>query len=72
MLWRECSCGFPQEMAHLVDCVLHDREPLETGEDGRKVLEIILAAYESAATGRRVEWPWEAPRDLTAAEVWGR
>lgn len=64
--------GFPQEMQHFVDCVLNDKEPMETGEDGRAVLEMILAAYESAATGRKVTWPWDAPRDKTPAEVWGK
>ena len=54
-----------------MDCVLNDEELLETGEDGRAVLEIILAAYESAGTGRRVEWPWEAARGKPPAEVWG-
>jgi len=44
-------------------------QPIETREDGRAVLEIIIAAYERAATGRWVEWPWEAPRDKTAAQV---
>jgi predicted dehydrogenase len=64
--------GFPQEMEHFVDCVLHDRQPLVTGEDGRAVMEIIFAAYESAGTGKRIEWPYEPPRDKTPVEVWGR
>ena len=59
-------------MEHFVDCVLNDRQPLVTGEDGRAVMEIIFAAYESAGTGRRVEWPYEVPRDKTPIEVWGR
>jgi len=50
--------GFPQEMAHFIDCVKHDQEPLETGEDGRAVLEMIFAAYESARTGRKVSLPF--------------
>jgi myo-inositol 2-dehydrogenase/D-chiro-inositol 1-dehydrogenase len=50
--------GFPQEMAHFVDCVKHDRPPLVTGEDGRAVLEAIFAAYESAGTGRKVSLPF--------------
>jgi predicted dehydrogenase len=50
-LW---NYGFPQEFAHFVDCVANDKQPLETGEDGRAVLEILLAAYESARTGARV------------------
>jgi len=50
--------GFPQEMQHFVDCIRKDTEPLETGEDGRAVLEMIFAAYESARTGKKVELPF--------------
>ncbi len=57
-LW---NYGFPQEMAHFIECVAEDREPLETGEDGRAVLEIIFAAYESAGTGRKVALPFTPP-----------
>jgi len=53
--------GFPQEMAHFVDCVRHDLTPRETGEDGRAVLEAIYAAYESARTGRKVALPFTPP-----------
>jgi predicted dehydrogenase len=60
--------GFPQEMAHFVDCVRHDRQPLVTGEDGRAVLEAVFAAYESAGSGRKVELPFhtdaQKPYDL--------
>jgi predicted dehydrogenase len=54
-LW---NYGFPQEMQHFVDCVRHDRVPEVTGEDGRAVLEIILAAYASAGTGKKVSLPF--------------
>jgi predicted dehydrogenase len=50
--------GFPQEMAHFAACVRDDRRPLCTGEDGRAVLEVLFAAYASAAEGRRVELPF--------------
>jgi len=60
--------GFPQEMAHFVDCVKRDRQPEVTGEDGRAVLEAIFAAYESAGSGRKVELPFQTdaqkPYDL--------
>jgi predicted dehydrogenase len=46
--------GFPQEFQHFVDCVANDTEPLETGEDGRLVLEILCAAYQSARLGQKV------------------
>jgi hypothetical protein len=41
---------------------------METGEDGRAVLEILQAAYASAGQGRRIELPFrtdaERPVDL--------
>ena len=46
--------GYPQELQHFVQCVRDDRPPRMTGEDGRAVLEIIYAAYESAGTRRAV------------------
>ena len=52
--------GFPQEMAHFVDCVQHDREPLITGEDAKTVLEVLFAAYESARVGRKVRLPFRS------------
>jgi predicted dehydrogenase len=57
---EEWNYGFPQEMAHFVDCVRHDKQPLVTGEDGRAVLEVIFAAYESAGTGRKVPLPFQS------------
>jgi predicted dehydrogenase len=46
-------------MAHFVDCVKNDEQPLVTGEDARAVLEVIFAAYESAGTGRKVSLPFK-------------
>jgi predicted dehydrogenase len=50
--------GFIQEMAHFVECVLHDRQPLVTADDGRVVLEAIFAAYASAGSGRKIQLPF--------------
>jgi predicted dehydrogenase len=50
--------GFHHEMAHFVDCVQNGTAPLVTGHDGRAVLEVVFAAYESARTGRKVELPF--------------
>ncbi|MFN7116965.1 MAG: Gfo/Idh/MocA family protein [Saprospiraceae bacterium] len=55
--------GFPQEFAHFTDCIKNDKQPLVTGEDGRAVLEVIFAAYESAGTGRKVELPFKTDVD---------
>jgi predicted dehydrogenase len=51
--------GFPQEMAHFAHCIETGTRPMLSGQDGRAVLEIIFAAYESARTGRRVNLPLE-------------
>ena len=50
--------GYPQELAHFIKCVREDLTPLVTGEDGRVVLEMIYAAYESARTGAKVALPF--------------
>lgn len=52
--------GFPHELRHFMDCVLNDEEPMEKGEDGRTVLEVICAAYESARLGQRVSLPFRS------------
>jgi myo-inositol 2-dehydrogenase / D-chiro-inositol 1-dehydrogenase len=61
--------GFHAEMAHFVDCVQNDRDPLVSGEDGRAVLEVIFAAYESARTGRKVPLPFQATA-LRPIDLW--
>ncbi|MCE9528195.1 MAG: Gfo/Idh/MocA family oxidoreductase [Planctomycetales bacterium] len=64
--------GFHAEMAHFVDCVQNDKPPLVTGEDGRAVLEVLFAAYQSARTGQRVAIPFRTtaakPIDLWKPE----
>ena len=46
--------GFPQEMQHFVDCAAGEATPIETGGDGRVVLEVLAAAYLSARLGQKV------------------
>ncbi len=55
--------GFPQEFAHFVDCVKNHKKPAVTGEDGRAVLEVIFAAYESAGTNKKVFLPFKSTVD---------
>jgi predicted dehydrogenase len=63
MYEEEWNYGFPQEMQHFVDCVADGQQPLVTGEDGRAVLEVILAAYASAGSGAKVHLPFESNAD---------
>jgi predicted dehydrogenase len=65
-LW---NYGFPQEFAHFIDCVANDKQPLVTGDDGRAVLEIIIAAYASAGTGQKVTLPFR-PQVKRPIELW--
>ena len=73
---EEWNYGFPQEMAHFVECVQNDQQPLVSGDDGRVVLEVIFAAYESARTGRKVPLPFKTeakkPHDLWKPKRWGQ
>jgi predicted dehydrogenase len=58
--------GYPQELQHFIQCVREDRTPVVTGEDGRAVLEMMCAAYQSARLGRKVALPFTgvAPRPI--------
>jgi predicted dehydrogenase len=55
--------GFPQEMDHFVSCIQGKAEPRSTGEDGRAVLEAVIAAYASAGEGRRIVLPYAGARN---------
>jgi myo-inositol 2-dehydrogenase / D-chiro-inositol 1-dehydrogenase len=62
--------GYPQEMQHFIECVQGKTQPIETAEDGRLVLEVMFAAYESAATGRRIDFPYRPAFPSRPIESW--
>ena len=64
--------GFPQELGHFCRCVQGKEKPLETGEDGRAVLEIIYAAYQSAGEGRKIPLPYTPPAVGKPIDLWKR
>jgi myo-inositol 2-dehydrogenase / D-chiro-inositol 1-dehydrogenase len=72
MFEESWNYGFPQEMAHFIDCIKNDAQPAETGEDGRAVLEIIFAGYESAAAGRKITFPYVPQFPSRPIESWLR
>jgi predicted dehydrogenase len=49
--------GMAAACDHMLDCVLEGKQPLTHGEDARKSLELVVAAYESIKTGRAVRLP---------------
>jgi len=56
--WRDrFSEGYLEEDRHFIDCIVNDREPLASGEDGRAVLELTLAATKSFKTGEPITLP---------------
>jgi predicted dehydrogenase len=49
--------GFPEEIAHFVDCVANDKPPLADGIAGRESVRVCLAIKQSIRTGRAVRIP---------------
>ena len=49
------SGGFPEEIAHFVDCVANGTSPLADGIAGRESVRVCLAVKESIRTGMPVE-----------------
>jgi predicted dehydrogenase len=45
---------FAAEMDHFSDCIMNGTEPLTPGEEGLRDLEIMMAIYESARSGRPI------------------
>ena len=65
--------GLPNAIAHyfhlqaqdFLRAIVEGREPLITGEDGRRTVEIFTAIYRSQKTGAPVKFPLRAePQDL--------
>lgn len=61
--------GYPQELQHFIKCVRENLQPVSTGEDGRAVLELMNAAYESARAGRKVALPFR-PNVAKPIDLW--
>lgn len=49
--------GHAAQVADLVRAIREDRDPMVTGESARKSVELILAIYESARTGKEIKLP---------------
>ena len=42
---------FSREVHHFIDCIVSDKTPIVDGEEGKRILQVILACYESAEKG---------------------
>ncbi len=70
MFEENWNYGFPQELQHFANNILGKEPPMETGEDGREVLKIIYAAYQSAGEGRKIEWPYTPSKVSKPIDLW--
>lgn len=51
--WKYTNC-FVAEIREFASSVLEGRQPLVTGEEGKRSIQILYACYESASTGKAV------------------
>jgi len=54
---RDGAYWFPGQLDNFVESIRGQQTPRATGLDGRKAQEIVLAAFESSKTGRRIDLP---------------
>lgn len=47
--------GYPQEIQHFMDCIKNNNDPLTNGAYGQKILQIVVAMYESADSRKITE-----------------
>lgn len=55
--------GYESQAQHFIEAAAGRAQLLSSGADGRRVLEIICAAYESARLGQRVPLPFASERE---------
>ncbi len=60
--------GFPGQIEDVVMSVLEKRKPLVTGEDGRRVIELISGIYQSAFLNQTVYFPMDSQEPFYTAE----
>jgi len=68
-LWEN---GYPQELAHFLQCFRSGTTPIESGADGLAVLEILYAAYASARERKTIYLPFRPRGVARAVDLWLR
>lgn len=65
--------GYAGQMTAMVAALRSGHEPAMSAAFGREVLQVVMAAYSSAARdGVQVALPFTGPRDLTPLQLWRR
>ncbi len=62
--------GYPGELADIVNSLINNKPPKETPEDGKIVLEALMAGYLSAKLGKWVNLPAKLPRNKKPYQLW--
>jgi predicted dehydrogenase len=62
--------GYVQQLQALIDDAAAGRDPLMSAVFGREVLQVVLAAYASSASGADEPLPFQGPRNRTPLELW--
>jgi predicted dehydrogenase len=57
LVWDRRMGILRDELAHFADCVLNDREPLVSGQDGKAAVEVACAIQASYESGTAVQVP---------------
>lgn len=52
--FRDGPTEVPTSIDHFVDCIVNDRSPLITGDDGVRLMEVLDGIYRSAELGREI------------------
>ena len=53
----EDTWAHEQQILDMMAAIREDRQPAVSGHEGKKAVELVLAIYESAATGRKINLP---------------
>ncbi len=61
---QAASARYKREIDHFCECVLEQKTPLTSAQDGRKAIEAINAVYLSAYLGEKIQLPLELTPDL--------
>ena len=49
--------SYTRMLQHYLDCIINDKEPLVSGEDGARAVEVMCAVFKSMQTNTWVELP---------------
>lgn len=57
------TCYHQLQIEDFLQAIIHNREPMVNGEEGRKTVEIFTAVYRSQRDGRPVKFPLQTEQD---------